>query len=267
MIDTVVVKFQTEPTEENLPHGWAKSTHTDLERGEVREKYIRNVDPFKATYYPIDHKGRPLLTIEFSLPKVLYGVNWPMLADIGAAVTKADEMLAADPGFPPLPSAGGAEIVRLDACYNHQVGDSLHGYLQALSRLEYRARQTVPFLGTGVEYRCLSGKTKFYDKRRETVELYKTDLAAWAPPGTLRQETTFRHTRDVTQALRWVGRPTLNALQPTNVLDILYRDLQHLGILDCRFATREVALQILCGEYGNNKGIPSTVPCARSRTA
>jgi hypothetical protein len=131
----------------------------------------------------------------------------------------------------------------------------MHAYLQALSRLEYRARQTVPFLGTGVEYRSNSGKTKFYNKRRETLELYKTDDTHWAPPGTLRQETTFRHTRDVTQALRWVGTPTLNALQPENVLDILYRDLKHLGILDCQFATREVALQILCDEYGSNRGL------------
>jgi hypothetical protein len=186
---------------------------------------------------------------------VLYGVNWPMLADIRAAVPKADRMLAADPGLPPLPSVGDAKIVRLDACYNHQVGDSLHAYLQALSRLEYRARQTVPFLGTGVEYRCANGKTKFYDKRRETLALYKARPDAWAPPGTLRQETTFRHTRDVTQALRWLGTPTLNVLHPGNILDILYRDLQHLGIADCRFATREVALQVLCEEYGSNRGL------------
>lgn len=38
-------------------------------------------------------------------------------------------------------------------------------------------------------------------------------------------------------------------------MDILYRDLIHLGIVDCQFATRELALQTLCSRYGDNRGL------------
>lgn len=255
MVDTGVVELPNGPTEGNLQYGWESSRHTDLATGEIREKYIRNADPFKGTYYPIGYKGEPVFLIEFSLPKVLYGLNWPMLVDIPAAVAKADEMLASDPGWPELPSVGDAKIVRLDACYNHPVGDNLPAYLQALSRLEYRARQTVPFLGTGVEYRCDSGKTKFYNKRLETNKVYRKQPELWAPPGILRQETTLRSSRGVAQATRAAGVSTLNRLTPETVLDILWRDLRHLGIVECQFANRELALQTLCEQFGPNKGL------------
>jgi hypothetical protein len=256
-MDTVVGKFQIELTEEYLNEGWDMSTHTSGKTGEIKTKYMRNADPFKGTYYPIGYgpQAKPLLTLEFSLPKVLYGVNWPMLVDVKLAVAKADEMLAADAGWPDLPSIGEAEIVRLDVCYNHSVGEHLHAYLQALSRLEYRARQTVPFLGTGVEYRCLSGKTKFYDKRAETIAMHHNQPDHWAPPGTLRQETTLRHPRDVAQALR-LSRPVkLNDLQPEAALDVMWRDLRHLGIVGCQFATADLALKTLCDAYNDIKGL------------
>jgi hypothetical protein len=143
----------------------------------------------------------------------------------------------------------------LDPCYNYSVGPALYAYLQALSRLEYRSRQTVPFVGTGVEYRCQSVKTKFYDKRSETTSLHPQDPAAWAPPGTLRHESTLRNTRDVRRALRSLTVPTFGSLEPESVLDILWRDLRHLGILDCTFATRDLALETLCDRYGPNRGL------------
>jgi hypothetical protein len=255
VIDTVTVQFPNGPAEDNLQYDWQISTHISIETGEIKEKYIRNVEPFKGTYYPIGYKGDPVFILELSLPKVLYGMNWPMLLDIQAAVAKADEMLAADPGWPRLRSVGEAEIVRLDACYNHSVGGDLDAYLQALSRSEFRSRQTVPFLGTGVEYRCASGKTKFYNKRAETNKYHPKEPHLWAPPGTLRQETTLRSSRGVAQATRAGGITTLNALTPEIVLDILWRDHKHLGIVGCQFATRDVALQVLCDHFGPNKGL------------
>lgn len=266
MVDMVTVRSANGPTEDNLRHKWEISTHIDFHTGEIKEKYIRNCDPFKGTYYPIGYKGDSVFILDFSLPKVLYGMNWPMVLDIPAAVARADEMLAADPGWLELGSVGDAEIVRLDACYNHSVGDDLHAFLQALSRSEYRSRQTVPFLGTGVEYRCGTGKTKFYDKRAETNRYHPEEPELWAPPGTLRQESTLRSARGVAQATRARGVTTLNEVTPEIVLDILRRDLKHLGIIGCQFATRDVALEVLCDRLGPDKGFVLTALCAPTGT-
>lgn len=259
MIDTVVVKFRTEVPPDKLDCGWATSEyHNPKKKNESQKKHMLNQGKFKATYYPCArHIHAPLLLLEFSLPKVLYGTNWPMLVDLQAAIAKADEFIAGNPALPDLPSVGDADLVRLDACYNHSVGDDIHAYLQALSRLEYRSRQTVPFLGTGVEYRAVSAKTKFYDKLAEAIALYPGVPEWWPPPGTLRQETTLRKSRETAAALRSTRVATLNRLTLEMVLDILWRDLKHLGIVDCQFATSNLALETVCEHFGSNKGLRS----------
>ena len=100
--------------------------------------------------------GNPLFWIELSLPRVVYGYNWPMIPDIPTAIDALDALFHDCPALPYIPTAADGQIMRLDACYNYPVGDALPDYLRALSKLEYPRRQTAPFMGTGVEYRSAS---------------------------------------------------------------------------------------------------------------
>jgi len=261
LIDTVQLKFRRIPTTEQLHDHWEQMAHTIPGSPTPRLRYVYNTQPsdgiaLKATYLPQDYHGQGMLLIELSLPKALFGVNWRMIPDIPSAISASDSAIRLLPGLPDLGSIGHGEIVRLDACYNYQVGDDMQPYLQALSRLEYPRRQTVPFLGTGVEYRSRRCKTKFYDKYAET-DKRRLPPELWPPIGTLRHETTYRRSREVKSACRVEREETLTLadLDPDAVLEILRRDLAFLGIYGCSFATRELALERLCHRYGENRGL------------
>jgi hypothetical protein len=259
MIDTVKVRVREAPTEEQLIEHWEQATHTHLKSNTTRVKFIYNSEPsaplsLKATFYPEDYNGDPMIAIELSLPKAQHGVNWQLITDLDAVIAIVDDRLRRMPALPQIATIAEADLIRLDACYNYHVGDALPWYLRALGHLEYPRRQTVPFLGTGVEYPSGVSKTKFYDKRAETVHL-RLDPHDYAPPGTLRHETTFHRSRHLRRALRTDDAITLATLDPEAVVDILRRDLAALGIAGCSFATRERALIDLSATYGNNRGL------------
>jgi len=257
MIDTVKLKFDVQPTDDHFRAGWEQKGTTYLASGDIDPFFVYNPDktyriPIKVTYFPIDWQGNPLFWIELSLPRVVYGYNWPMIPDIPTAIDALDALFHNCPALPYIPTAADGQIIRLDACYNYFVGDAIPHYLRALSKLEYPRRQTVPFMGTGVEYRSASSKTKFYDKCQEAKH-HRLPAEVSPPPGTLRHETNYHKTATTAAALRSPKPVRLGDLTPEPVLDILRRDQQHLSILNCWFATRDSSLRQLSLHYSPAK--------------
>ena len=79
MLDTIRVKYPISPDPEQLKHWTHKIITTEMG---IRESYlynpILNNDKvmLKYTYYPLGYDNHPLLTLELSLPKLIYGNNY-----------------------------------------------------------------------------------------------------------------------------------------------------------------------------------------------
>ena len=246
MIDTIRVKFPIDPTEEQLKN-WTHKTTSTLTG--IKDVYIYNPEingaMCKFTFYPRDFKGNPLLTLELSLPKLSFGYNYKMLDSISDAITAVNSRLETVPNIPRLDLAQGI-LIRLDMCYNHQVGDAVNDYVKAISNLEFPHRRTKHHRYEGVEFRAKHKTTKFYNKENESgyAEAH----------GILRQEITLMNAKDI-QKLFGVKHPTLTDVTKERVIEFLQDDLEKLGLLDNSIATRSTALKFLCDTYGDNAGI------------
>ena len=117
------------------------------------------------------------------------------------------------PIFPKLDIAEGI-LIRLDMCYNHQVGDAVDDYIKAIGNLEYPHRRTKYHRNEGAEFRAKHKTTKFYNKERESgfAEAH----------GILRQEITLINGKDIQKTV-WS--------KITNLDGFIQRE-------DCRILTR-----------------------------
>lgn len=185
MLDTIRVKYPISPDPEHLYH-WVHQT-TLTETG-IRQRFLYNPIlnndnvMLKYTYYPQGYDMRPLLTLELSLPKIIYGNNYRMLLAIDSSIKVGNKILSEVPHAPILDLAEGI-LLRVDMCYNHQVGEAVDDYIRAMRDLEYPHRRTKYHRGEGVEFRSKHITTKFYNKQRETGMVEAA--------GILRQETTI----------------------------------------------------------------------------
>ncbi|MBI5963983.1 MAG: hypothetical protein HY863_10945 [Chloroflexi bacterium] len=246
MLDTIRVKFPIDPTEEHLKNWTRKTTSTPKGESDV---YIYNPvinDAMcKFTYYPQDFKGNPLLTLELSLPKLVFGHNYKMLNSIDEAIQSINARLDQVPNIPKLDLAEGI-LIRLDMCYNHQVGDAVNDYIRAIGNLEYPHRRTKYHRNEGAEFRAKHKTTKFYNKEHESgyAEAY----------GILRQEITLMDGKDI-QKLFSINKPTLKEISKESIVENLKDDLSKIGLLGNSIANRNTALKLLCDTYGDNAGI------------
>jgi hypothetical protein len=246
MIDTIRVKFPIYPTDDQLK-AWTRQT-TRSTTGE-KTKYIYNpiLDEtvLRFTYLPADYQGHPMLTVEFSLPKLIFDNNYQMLQSADGAGKIANIQLAAVPHIPKLDLLEGI-LIRLDICYNHQVGDAVDDYLNALGKLDYPHRRTKYHNHEGVEYKAKHKTTKFYNKEYESgcKEAF----------GILRQEITMLTGKNVQEFLH-KPRPTLLDVSRDLVVAELKSDLETLGLLNNSIGNRETALQRLCDENGELAGV------------
>ena len=246
MLDTIRVKFPISPTEEQLKH-WTRRVSTSP-TGQ-RESYVYNPEiegtTLRFTYYPIGYDSNPLLTLETSLPKLIFENNYQMLGSIDGTIKIANMQLEAVPHIPKLDLAEGV-LIRLDMCYNHQVGELVEDYIKAIGNLDYPHRRTKHHKGEGAEFRAKHKTTKFYNKEQESgyIEAH----------GILRQEITLIDGKDVRKLL---GKkyPTLQDVKYEKVAEVLQEDLEKLGLLNNPIATRDQALQILCKEFGELAGM------------
>lgn len=245
MIDTIRVKFPIAPTAFQLG-AWKHITSKELQ-GE-KERYIYNPVSGSAslrfTFFPIDYNGFPMLTLETSLPKLVHGNNYQMIESIEEAIKIANAKLAKVRDIPMLDIAEGI-LIRLDICYNHQVGDAVDDYIKALSNLDYPHRRTKAHRYEGVEYRAKHKVTKFYNKENETGKVEAR--------GILRHETTMLKGKDI-QKLTGSKSPTLLDVPIDLIKESLMGDLKALGLLNNSIANRDTALKTLCEAYGEDAG-------------
>src|SRR5215213_4851121 len=246
MLDTIRVKFPIYPSEEQLK-GWT-SRITRTQEGE-RKVFIYNPKveetTLRFTYYPRDYSGKPMLTLECSLPKLIFDNNYQMLGSIDGTIKIANILLQDLPHVPNLDLAEGI-LIRLDMCYNHQVGDAVDDYIRAIGNLDYPHRRTKHHRYEGVEFRAKHKTTKFHNKEHESgyIEAH----------GILRQEITMLKGKDIQQFLH-KPQPTLLDVDYEQVTDELKSDLQKLGLLNNSIATQSTALNTLCETQGDDAGI------------
>ena len=198
----------------------------------------------KYTYYPLGYDTNPLLTLECSLPKLIYGNNYQMLLSIDRSIEAANKKLANVPHAPILDLAEGV-LIRLDMCYNHQVGENVNDYLKPLSNLDYPHRRTKYHRGEGVEFKALHITTKFYNKQHETE-----NAKAF---GILRQETTLMNGKAI-QSILGKKKPKLLDVSRDFVMNYLNNDLKKLTLFENYIGTRSTILKMLCDTYGSDAG-------------
>ena len=126
-------------------------------------------------------------------------------------------------------------LIRLDMCYNHQVGDAVDDYIKALGNLDYPHRRTKHHRYEGVEFRAKHKTTKFYNKEHESgfTEAH----------GILRQEITLLNGKDIQKFLH-KPKPTLLDVISEQVAEELRSDLEKLGLLNNSIANRDTALKV-----------------------
>jgi len=245
MLDTIRVKWPISPTQEQLSHWICKTTKS--EKGK-KEYFIYNTKfdeaLLKFTYYPLDYKLKPLLSLEVSLPKLLFDNNYRMLGSIDGTIKITNILLDGLPNLPHLDISEGI-LIRLDMCYNHQVGDMVDDYVEAIGRLEYPHRRTKHHRFEGAEFRSKHITTKFYNKEHET--------GCIEAKGILRQETTLLRGKDI-QKFLGKPKPTLLDVTYEKVTEYLQNDLAKLGLLNNSIATRDTALKQLCESHGEYAG-------------
>jgi hypothetical protein len=247
MIDTIRVKYHIRPTSKQLEAWTIRSVET-----QTGKRYSLTYNPTtenqvlpRYTYYPLGYDNTPILTLEFSLPKLVFGNNYQMISNVEQAMIDTNDILEKIPNTPELNIADGI-LIRLDFCYNHQVGDAVDDYIKAISNLEYPHRRTKHHRFEGVEFRAKHKTTKFYGKERESgfIEAH----------GILRQETTMLDAKDIQKLLRST-RPALLDLSDKIIADALEDDLRKLGLLNNSIATRDTALETLCNTHGEYAGV------------
>jgi hypothetical protein len=246
MLDTIRVKFPVAPTDFQLGAWTRKTSTTNLAE---RVSYIYNpkigATIPRFTYFPEAYNGFPMLTLEVSLPKFIFGKNYQMVNNIEEAIQLANSELAKIPDIPKLDLAEGV-LIRLDMCYNHQVGDAVDDYIRAIGNLEYPHRRTKFHLGEGSEFRAKHKTTKFYNKEHESgyIEAH----------GILRQEITMIKGKDI-QKFLGVKNPTLLNVTREQVKQELESDLEKLGLLNNSIANRNTAFETLSDTYGEHAGV------------
>jgi hypothetical protein len=247
MIDTIRVKYSMIPKAVELEAWTIKSTATAAGTRYVlvyNPKSDTQVFP-RYTFYPLGYDSKPLLTLEVSLPKLIFNNNYQMLENIDTSIEEANVLLANVPHAPIL-DLGEGVLIRMDTCYNHQVGEAVDDYIKAIGNLDFPHRRTKHHRYEGVEFRAKHRTTKFYNKERESgfIEAH----------GLLRQETTIMDRMDI-QRLFQNSKPTLRDVSVEKIADALRNDLTKLGLLNNSIANRDIALQTLCDVHGENAGV------------
>lgn len=246
MIDTIVVKFNTQIDDQQLVY-WEIDTQRKP-NGRFTLKYLLNETlnngaMIKFTYFPVSYSGIPLLLVEFSIPHVVFGNNINMNYDINQAVDYSNAVISRISGIPEIDLWEGT-FHRLDICYNHYVSDLVPHFIKALQSLEFTRRATEPYSSQGVQYRNNQKCSKFYDKEKE--------CESPEAKGYLRQETTLHK-----EAIKkFIGKeePTLKDISRKKLADALRDDLRSLSLLGNSIGTSDTTLEILCKEYGDCVG-------------
>lgn len=229
MIDTIGVRFEAEIPEKQLKK-WI-CTEVIVPGGPASREYKLDLVTARGAnirlmYAPAGKKyKKPSIRVTCSLPKVLYGSNIHMILgddDIKLAIQKISNKLNASYKVPELDISQGY-LYRIDFCYNHQVGELINDYIQALFHITYPKRSTKPYHPhEGVQFYSKPTTTSFYNKFEESGK----DEAA----GILRQETSLRRGQNIKRQLNSENAVLLKDITVQMATTILQKDLKVLGI-------------------------------------
>jgi hypothetical protein len=252
MIDTTTIQFPVLLTSKQLQH-WIGHPLI-FPDGRTNPKYFLNPRMNNGTvisfrYYPPNPPfySLPWLGIQVSLPNVLFGNNIQTLkgeADFKEAIYMVNQFLERYSWLPNI-DFGLGFLWRVDLVYDHHVGERVQDYVRALFKLDYPSRKTLPYPHEGVQFKSGVATTKFYDKWFES---------SLSPAyGTMRQETTLRHTYYIGRRMG-IQYPTLKDISIPWVTKVLQEDLQKLHLQSCIISDRSTALIVLEQKYGWKQG-------------
>ena len=103
MLDTIKISLDTELSVGELK-GW-RERHGKRKNGFTAFSHTYSVaapNGCKVTcvYYANGYQRRPILTLEFSLPKLLYGNNVKSVDNLDTALSQANTLIGDLPGIP-----------------------------------------------------------------------------------------------------------------------------------------------------------------------
>jgi hypothetical protein len=215
----------------------------------------------KLHYFPNTGKGRSILHLEFSLPKLIFGNNVDEVTDISSAIEKANEVFKSRSELPNVDLSSG-RMLRLDIPYNHQVGERAPDYINYLSKIRYPSRTTTCFPYETVYFKNKTIQTMFYDKRGQTVQQIakgyldaetkvknQVQTVLKAASGLVRHEISYKKPHRIEKDFGYKAR--LKDVTPQKVEEVLKHDLTRLGINKPFAGTNLSAAISLANTYGS----------------
>ena len=184
-----------------------------------------------------------ILSVEASLPKLLYGNNLATVNDATEALDRlrgfVTEHVEGD-----LPPLGEMDYLRVDFAHNFRLGSALPDYVRTLSKVSYlKHRRTTDVYG-GVEWWSNNGRRiRAYDKHKEIFEKDKKRVPA--ARGVLRFELQLRKKSGFLQRRQQNKKLTLeDVLRPEIAYCCLVETLNAM-CLGVDFQTLDTARELL----------------------
>jgi len=131
-----------------------------------------------------------ILTVEASLPKLLYGNNLMTIIDPAEALHRLGDFVSTYVGGN-IQDLWQMDYLRVDYCHNFQVGAALQDYVHTLSKVPFLKHRRTTDESGGVEWWSNNGRRiRVYDKHKEILETEKRSVAE--AEGKLRFEIQIR---------------------------------------------------------------------------
>jgi hypothetical protein len=249
MYDTVRFGFSVSPTPDQLSN-W-RHIESCPPKKQCRETYRIKIDTgrtsIRATYYPQDPilRPNPLLLLETSLPKIVYGNNIQTLDDYHEAIGTMDPWIRNSTYFPQLNLYDGI-LHRIDFCYNFKVGEHVYDWIQALFPREIPNRKTKPYYpAEGVQFYSQNATLSFYGKEAESKKL--------AAHGILRMESSWRN-KKLIGGLVGAKVARIDDFPYEVVSRLLTTEMHKVGVSENVPLDDHIALEFLIGKYGTERG-------------
>lgn len=184
-----------------------------------------------------------ILSIECSLPKLIFGNNLRSLYDPAPALARLNEFVP-DYVDGPIPDVQQMPFSRVDYCHNFPVGNLLHDYVRALRQIPFLKRRATFDEYDGVEWWGENGRRlRAYNKFQEI--LHKDRLRLAEAFGILRVELEIRRKAQILQRRLKKKNPTLaNVLDLTRAYVTLAETLNKI-CADLRFVCPDNARKVL----------------------
>jgi hypothetical protein len=184
-----------------------------------------------------------VLSVESSLPKLVFGNNLQTLSDPKPALELLNEFLR-DYVDGPFPKVENMPFSRVDYCHNFSVGDLLPDYIRTLSQIPFLKHRAAIDGYQGVEWWGKNGRRiRAYDKYQEILAHDRLKIPE--ARGNLRYEVEIRSKAGFLQRRVKKGKLTLSdVLDPTRAHVTLVETLNKM-CFDYRFLPLDEARLVI----------------------